>query len=128
MLRLEIPCLIPVSTIIGAYYVMINYLKVSPNDVKIALLNTLPFKKHIFIEDLKKNSAKRAIELAEKSKFESWDGYLISLMEQKNLSIVYTLDISDFSKLNWITAINPVDEKEYAEYQQWSKGLRAIKE
>ena len=107
---------------------LINYFQVSPNDVKIALLNTLQFKKHIFIEDLKKNRFKRAIELAEKSKFESWDGYFISLMEQKNLSIVYTLDISDFSKLNWITAINPVDEKEYAEYQQWSKGLRAIKE
>jgi predicted nucleic acid-binding protein len=104
-----------------------NYLKVSPKDVKDALLNTLQFKKPTFIEDINKNLAKRALELAEKSGFESWDGYLISLMEQKNISIVYTLDISDFSKLNWITAINPLDEKEYREYQRWLKKLREKK-
>ena len=87
----------------------------------------MQFKKPIFIEDINKNLAKRALELAEKSRFESWDEYLISLMEQKNISIVYTLDISDFSKLNWITAINPLDEKEYHEYQQWLKNLRGNK-
>ncbi len=48
-------------------------------------------------------------------------------MEEKNLSIIYTLDISDFSKLDWITAINPLDEKEYQEFQQWLSNLRSKK-
>jgi len=73
VVKLEIPYLIPVLRLVGAYHLMTNFLKVSPKDVKDALLNTLQFKKPIFIEDINKNLAKRALELAEKSRFESWD-------------------------------------------------------
>ncbi len=106
---------------------MTNYLKIPPKEVKDSLSNTLQLKKPIFIEDLNLDLAKRAIELAEKLNFESWDGYLVSVMEEKNLSIIYTLDVSDFSKLDWITAINPLDEKEYQEYQKWLGNLRMKK-
>ena len=112
VLKLEIPCIIPISTFIGAYHILTNYLKVKQEEVKNSLLNTLQFKKPIFLEELNINNSKRAIELAEKYKIESWDGYMISIMEEENLSTIYTLDTTDFLKIDWISAINPIDSKE----------------
>ena len=118
---MEIPCFIPISAIIGAYHILINYLKIAPQDAKNALSNTLQFKKPIFIENLPLNLAKRALILAEKYLIGSWDGYIVSLMEEENLSVIYTLDLADFSKIEWINAVNPIDATEYDAYQNWLK-------
>lgn len=123
VLRLEIPCLIPISTMIGAYHILTNYLKIKPENARLTLSNTLLFKKPIFLEDLNLKIARRALEFAEKYNFESWDGYLLALMEKKDLSVIYTLDIHDFSKVEWISAINPIDDMEYQAYQKWIKEL-----
>jgi len=113
VLKLEVPCIIPTSVIIGAYHVLTNYLKINPIDAKNSLLNTLQFKKPIFIENVSLKFTKRSIELAEKYKIQSWDGYIVAIMDEENISTIYTLDISDFSKIDWISAINPIDKEEY---------------
>jgi predicted nucleic acid-binding protein len=59
--------------------------------------------------------------LAEKYQIGSWDGYIVSLMEEENLSVIYTLDLADFSKIEWINAVNPIDATEYDAYQNWLK-------
>ena len=124
ILKLEIPCLIPTSAFIGAYHILTNFLKVAPIEAKNSLANTLQFKKPIFLENLALNNTQRALELAAKYRIESWDGYIISLMEELNLSTIYTLDTFDFSKLEWISAINPIDKMEFSAYQKWLKKLR----
>jgi predicted nucleic acid-binding protein len=41
---------------------------------------------------------------------DAWDGYILNLMEENKIRIIYTLDMEDFSSINHIKAINPVTE------------------
>ncbi|MDO8537919.1 MAG: PIN domain-containing protein [archaeon] len=50
-----------------------------------------------------------AIEIFEKHKGHFWDALLAATMKENNIKIIYTENVKDFSKIDGIKAINPLD-------------------
>jgi len=71
---------------------MTKYLKVKRELAGQELLKTLELRHRSFIPDIIVDHAIMAIKNATKFNVEGWDGYLISLADALNASIIYTID------------------------------------
>jgi predicted nucleic acid-binding protein len=114
--------LIPLTTFIGAYHIMTNYLRIDRYYAKVSLNSTLNLDSPYFFEDISKFTVLNALDYASVNNIESWDAYLLILANQFNTHHIYTID-QKLAKLSDISIINPVSEAKFNEYQQFLKQL-----
>lgn len=67
-------------------------------------------RKIFWIEDITKDRVKRALTHAAYYKFESWDGYLLALMEDFGIKLIFTID-EKFKRVGWIKAAGLFNKK-----------------
>lgn len=91
------------------------------------LLKTLELRHTSFVPDVTVNHAIMAIKNATKFKIEGWDGYLISLANALNASIIYTID-QKLTKVKHLSIVIPISKKTLQEYHEWlNKKLKNLK-
>ena len=112
-------CLVPTSTLIGAYHILTSYLGVERDSACNALLKTLKTLSPAFYEDITIELASEAIVNATSYKIASWDGYIISLARIYNAPTIYTIDSKLASKVKDIQIINPIPEEAFKKYNEW---------
>lgn len=114
--------LIPLTTFMGAYHILTQYLQVDRYNAKIALNETLSLNSPYFYEDVGKSTVFRAIDYAAVNIIESWDAYLMILAKQFNTANIYTID-QKLKKLRDFSIINPVSETKFQEYHQFIRKI-----
>lgn len=122
VLRGEIRCVIPTSTIMGAFIVATNYLRADPMDVASKLFKLVGVGDVLWFSDLSVERVKRSMEVARDYGIDSWDAYIITIMKDLGLGVVYTLDEGDFSKVAGIKVVNPVSRENFHKFQEWLRG------
>jgi len=120
VLKREIKALIPVTTFLGAYYIMINCLRLPRKEVKDSLIRTLEVKSPAFYEDVSVEDAILAIDYACIYNIESWDGYLVSLAKRFGCNVIYSID-KKLSRAEGIVVINPISEEKMKKYHEFIK-------
>lgn len=118
----EIKAIVPTSTFLGGYYILTKYLRVPRLMAKRSLTRTLEVKTPAFYEDVKVETVIDALEYSATYNIESWDGYLISLANNFNADIIYSID-KDFEKVPGITLVNPISKEKMKEYYEWISTL-----
>jgi len=113
-------CIIPTSTILGAYHIMTRYLKVEKVSAYEALTKTLKTRSPAFYEDISVDLALNSLTNALGYNVESWDGYIVSLAK-KFKAVIYTIDLKLIRKVKDVPVINPIPEKTFKEYNEWLK-------
>ena len=116
----EINAKIPVSNFIGAYHIMTRYLKVKRELAGQELLKTLKLRHKSFIPDITIDHAIMAIKNATKFNVEGWDGYLISLADALNASIIYTID-QKLTKIKHLSIVIPISRSTLQKYHEWMR-------
>jgi len=111
VLGLDILCLIPLSTFLGAYLVMTKYLHVNRYKASRALIKTLSYNLPIYYEDIPKDIVVRALEDSAQYNVESWDSYIARVAKVFRIEVVYTLDVDDFRKFSWLEPKLPIKEE-----------------
>ena len=111
--------LIPVSTIMGAYHVMTEYLGVTKVSACKALTKTLETRSPAFYEDISVDSALDALTYALAYKVESWDGYMIHLAKVHGAPVIYSIDRELAEKAVEVTVLNPIPNRAFEEYIHW---------
>jgi predicted nucleic acid-binding protein len=114
--------LIPLTTFVGAYHILTQYLKVDRYNAKKNLTATLALRYDWFFEDISKNTVVNAIDYASVNNIESWDAYLIALAMQFNTRNIYSIDMK-LRKLPGFSIINPISEPKFRVYQEFIKKL-----
>jgi len=109
---------IPVSNFIGAYHILTRYLRVNRELASQELLKTLELRHESFIPDITINHAIMAIKNATKFKVEGWDGYLVSLADALNASIIYTID-QKLTKIKHLSIVIPISKNTLQKYHEW---------
>ncbi len=120
VLKWKRKCLIPTSTILGAYHILTQYLKVDKTSAYQALSKTLKTYSPAFYEDLNVELVLDSLTNALGYNVESWDGYIISLAK-KFRATIYTIDMKLARKLKEIPVINPIPPNTFKKYNQWLK-------
>lgn len=118
-LRERIKVLIPLSVILGAYHVLVEVYRSDEKEVTNRLLNLLKARKIMWYETIKKDRVDPILEMASEKHVESWDAYLISIMEDFGIKTIYTTDLKDFSKFPQFDSINPISEENWDKYTKW---------
>jgi predicted nucleic acid-binding protein len=121
VLRTKRRCLIPTSTILGAYHVMTRYIRVESAFAADALTRTLSTRSPSFYPDIEVDVANRALSLASGFRIESWDGYLVAVAEKEGAPVIYSTDEELSKKVRSIKVINPFPEDVYREYKDWMR-------
>ncbi|MCX6648235.1 MAG: PIN domain-containing protein [Candidatus Bathyarchaeota archaeon] len=121
VLRTKRRCLIPTSTLLGAYHIMTRYLRVESTLASEALVQTLSTRSPSFYPDIDVETAHRAISHASGFRIESWDGYLVALAEKESAPVIYSMDEEFSKKVRSIRVINPLPEDVYEEYKDWMR-------
>ncbi|MEM2123098.1 MAG: PIN domain-containing protein [Candidatus Bathyarchaeia archaeon] len=111
--------LIPVSTIIGAYHIMTEYLGVSEVSACKALTKTLETRSPAFYEDISVDSALDALTYALAYGIESWDGYLICLARIHEAPVIYSVDRELARKVREVAVLNPIPANVFEKYNRW---------
>jgi len=75
------------------------------------IFSLMEAKKINWIPDISKDKVKRAINHAAYYNFESWDGYLLSLMEDYDIKTIYTID-EDFKNISKIQVLGLLTKEE----------------
>lgn len=119
VLRGEKKCLIPLTTFLGAYHVMTEYLGVVQTQAERALRKTVETRSPSFYENIGHENVLDALSSACDYNVESWDGYLISLAKQHEAPLIYTIDEKMDSETEEIEAVNPIPRDVFSEYQEW---------
>jgi len=119
ILRGEIGCVIPLTTIMGAFIVSVNYLGAKPCDVAERLKMLVGAGKVFWYSEISVDIVKRVMKIAQSYSIDSWDAYLVWIMKKLNLEIIYTIDTSDFKKIEDIKPINPISPEKFKELQEW---------
>ena len=114
----DIRAIIPTSAFLGAYHILTRYLRVPRLDAKKSLVQTLEIEAPMFYEDIKVEQVIDGLDLASVYNIESWDGYLISLAQEFDAYIIFTID-RDFRKIPGFSVVNPISDKLMEEYHQW---------
>ncbi len=122
VLKQDVRALIPVTTFIGAYHIMVNYLGVSRKSAKDALTETLNTRSPAFYQDVSIDDAIESLDVASIYNVESWDGYLVALAQKYNCNIIFSID-KKLSCVEGITIINPIPEDKMREYHEFIKRL-----
>lgn len=112
-------CLIPVTTIIGAYHIMTKYLGVEEVSACKALTKTLETRSPAFYEDINIDSALDSLTYALAYRIESWDGYIVHLARKYRAPIIYSVDQELARKVKGVTVVNPIPPNIFAEYNKW---------
>ncbi|KXA90872.1 hypothetical protein AKJ57_03425 [candidate division MSBL1 archaeon SCGC-AAA259A05] len=112
-------CLIPLTTFLGAYHVMTEYLGVRRTQAERALRKTLETRSRNFYGDVAREYVLDALSCASDYKIESWDGYLISLAQKFEAPVIYTVDEEIDSEIETVEAVNPIRPEVYSEYKEW---------
>ncbi|MEM1558424.1 MAG: PIN domain-containing protein [Candidatus Bathyarchaeia archaeon] len=113
--------LIPVTTIMGAYHIMTEYLGVDRTSVYKALRKTLETRSPAFYGDVSVDSALDSLTYALAYKIESWDGYIVHLAKAHKASIIYSIDEDLARKVKEVNVINPIPADVFGEYNEWIK-------
>ena len=122
VLKREIKALIPVTTFLGAYYIMIDCLRIPRKEVKDSLVHTLKVRSPAFYEDISVEDAISALDYACVYNIESWDGYLVSLAKKFGCNVIYSID-KKLSRVEEIVVINPISEQKMKEYHEFIRKL-----
>ena len=118
VLKKEIIAIIPYSAFLGAYHIMTTYLRTDRNETAKNLINTAMISRDIFHQIIDAENIKYALEKSAQIKIDSWDGYLLSLMNQFQTNLIYSID----KKLEKIcNVINPVSNDTMNHYNKWIK-------
>ena len=119
VLKLDILCLIPLSTFLGAYLVMTRYLRVNRYEAAKALTKTLSYDLPIYYEDIPRKIVVKALGDSARYSVESWDSYIAHTARTFGIKIVYTLDIDDFKKFPWLKPRLPIKKESLEIYHKW---------
>ena len=119
VLKGERRCLIPTSTLLGAYHIMTEYLGVEKVSAYKALTRTLETRSPALYQDISIDQAIDALTYANGYHIESWDGYIIALAKEMNAPMIYSLDEKLATKIKEVHVVNPIPEEEYKSYNQW---------
>ena len=111
----RIRAVIPYTVVFGTHYILTSFYGVTPNEANDLLLNLLSSTKIIWYGHIDKDNVKKSLENTEKYDLDAWDAYILSCMEKNHIRIIYTLDMANFSKVDWIKAVNPVPDEEMQE-------------
>lgn len=112
-------CLIPTSTVLGAYHILTSYIGVERSSACGALLKTLRTLSPAFYYDINLELASEAILNATRYRVASWDGYIISLARKHQAPIIYTIDTKLAKRVKDITFVNPISEETFRKYNEW---------
>lgn len=116
ILKKEIICIIPYSIFLGAYHILNRYLKVESKKASHQLINTAMIARDTFHQTINEQDIKYSLEKAAELNIESWDGYLLSLMNFYRTNIIYSIDKKLSKTCN---VINPVSEETMNKYYDW---------
>ncbi len=120
ILKWKKKCIIPTSTILGAYHIMTRYLRVEKVSAYEALKKTLETRSPAFYEDISIDTALSSLTNALGYNIESWDGYIVALAK-KFKATIYTVDLKLMRKVRDVPIVNPIPEKTFREYNEWLK-------
>lgn len=119
VLRWKKRCLIPTSTIVGAYHIMTEYIGVETVSAYRALVKTLETRSPAFHEDITIEATQDSLTYAQGYSIESWDGYLVSLAKAHNAPIIYSVDQELKRKVKEVEVVNPLTREDFTEYNKW---------
>ena len=119
VLKGEIKCVIPLTTIMGAFIVAVHYLGAIPREVAHRLELLVGVGKALWYADISIDRVKKSMRVASLYSIDSWDAYLVSIMRDLKLTIVYTTDVKDFEKIEGLKPTNPISAKKFQELQKW---------
>jgi len=111
--------LIPISTYLGAYVIMTRYLRLRGDRVAKALLETLSLESPAYYENIPRTFAEKAIASASELNISSWDGYLIELAKELEITKIYTIDEELAGKVKDVEVVNPIPENVMKEYHEF---------
>lgn len=111
-------CIIPTSTILGAYHILTRYLRVEKVSAYEALTRTLKTRSPAFYENIAVEAVLDSLTNALGYNVESWDGYIVSLAK-KFRAAVYTTDLNLMRRVKDVPVVNPIPEDVFDEYNQW---------
>jgi hypothetical protein len=114
-------CLIPVSTFLGAYHILTNYLRVERVSACEVLKKTLETKSPAFYSDINIDLAINALTNAMGYRIESWDGYVVAIARAHSAPIIYTIDGEMKKKVKDLHVVNPIPKDVFREYNEWLK-------
>lgn len=123
ILRWERKCIIPTSSLLGAYHIMTEYIGVERVTAHRALIKTLELRSPALYEDISIELTIDAITHASGYRIESWDGYIIALSKLFNAPIIYSIDKELMRKVKEVKVINPIPPEEFEKYNEWLKEL-----
>jgi len=111
-------CIIPTSTILGAYHILTRYLKVEKTSAYEVLTKTLRTRSPAFYEDIDIEVVLDSLTNALGYNVESWDGYIVALAK-KFKATIYTIDLKLIERIKDVPAVNPIPEDVFEEYNRW---------
>ncbi|MFW6111125.1 MAG: hypothetical protein ACOC6H_03720 [Thermoproteota archaeon] len=111
----RIRALIPYTVVFGAQYILTRFYKVAPRKANGLLRNLLSSTRIIWYGHIDQQDVERSLENTENYDLDAWDGYLLHLMEDHQIRIIYTLDTGHFGKIGWIKTVNPVPKEKMQE-------------
>ena len=111
-------CIVPTSTILGAYHILTRYLKVEKVSAYEVLTRTLKTRSPAFYEDISIDIVLDSLTNALGYSVESWDGYIIALAK-KFRTTLYTVDLKLMQKVRDVPVVNPIPEEIFEEYNRW---------
>lgn len=118
----RIRVLIPYTVIFGAHYILTRFYGVIPKKANDLLRNLLSSKRIVWHGHIDKDNVEKSLENTEKYDLDAWDGYILYLMEENQIRMIYTLDVENFGKINWIKAVNPIPEEKMQELRIFLEG------
>ncbi|WP_456329963.1 type II toxin-antitoxin system VapC family toxin [Archaeoglobus sp.] len=113
-------CIIPTSTILGAYHILTRYLRVEKVSAYEALTRTLKTHSPAFYENISVEYVLNSLTNALGYNIESWDGYIVSLAK-KFRAAVYTTDLNLIRRVKDVPVVNPIPDEIFNEYNEWLK-------
>ncbi|MGB9717839.1 MAG: type II toxin-antitoxin system VapC family toxin [Thermoproteota archaeon] len=120
--RGRIRVLIPYTVVFGAHYILTRLYGVSPKEAGGLLRSLLSSKRIVWHGRIDGDDVEKSFENTENYGLDAWDGYILRLMEENQIRIIYTLDMEHFGKINWIKAVNPIPEDKMQELRAFLKG------
>lgn len=119
VLKGEIRCVVPFSSVMGAHIVATRYLGANPGEVAYRLGLLVGVGKVLWFSDLSLSRVRRVFSLVEKYGVDSWDGYLLTVMEDFDIHQIYTFDLEDFGNIVGVKPLLPISQKAFQEFMRW---------
>jgi len=122
--RGRIRALIPYTAVFGTHYILTRFYGVALKEANNLLRNLLSSQRIVWYGHINRNSVEKSFENTEKHDLDAWDGYILHLMETKQIRIIYTLDVEHFGKVNWLKTINPIPSVKVRELSDYLQGIQ----